>query len=349
MTPGTSVAAIEPALETSENGLALILPFLRPIEALIRDPTISEVMVNGPTEVFIERQGCLERVPGIRLNEKSLVAAIKNIARALGDDISVEQPLLDARLPDGSRVAAALRPPSVNGVVLTIRKFQSRRYAPEELVALGSLPASMLTLLRTAVERGENILISGGPGTGKTTMLNALARLIPDAERIVIIEDPAEIDLPKPDIVRFEARRAQGRLAAVTIKQLVRHALRHRADRLIVGEVRGAEAFDLLQAWNTGHAGSLSTIHASAPRLAVSRLASCVLMAEEQLPHAAIVAQIADSIQYVLQIVRRGGRRYAAELARVVGYSMTRRACQLESIEIYDGSGIQTISDVRIS
>lgn len=301
-------------------GFELILPFLRPIERLILDECISEIMVNGSGRVFIEREGDLSEVADVSLTEKNLQVAVRNIARALGDEINEAQPLLDSRLPDGSRVAAVIPPCSIGGTTLTIRKFHSRQFTAEELVRIGSLTTEVLTKLRDAIASRRNILISGGTGTGKTTLLCALAASIEDQERIVIIEDTAEIQLDKPNLVRFEARREQPDLPAVTIRDLVRATLRHRPDRILLGEVRGGEAFDLLQALNTGHSGTLSTIHANSAQQAIARLTSCVLQAGVELPYAAIRSNIADAVNLLLHIERRQGRRYVSELLEVQHY-----------------------------
>lgn len=298
----------------------LILPFLRPIAHLIQDPDVSEIMVNGSQRVFVERAGVVELVPDVRVEERSLKVAVKNIARVLGDDVSEDKPILDSRLPDGSRVAAILPPCSIGGTTLTIRKFQSRFFTPEALVRIGTMTGLVLAELRGAVLRGENILISGGTSTGKTTVLNALAAFLPPADRIVLIEDTAELQIEAPNVVRLEARREQPGLPAVTIRDLLRATLRHRPDRIVVGEVRGAEAFDLLQALNTGHAGTLSTIHANSADQALTRLTSCVLQSGVDLPYQAIHRQIADSISLVLQLSRRAGARVVTELIRVSSY-----------------------------
>ena len=303
----------------------VILPFLRPIERLIRDDDVSEIMVNGSAAVFVERAGVIEPVPGVQITEKNLQVAARNIARALGDEVSEEKPLLDSRLPDGSRVAVVLPPCSVGGTTLTIRKFHSRLFTADELVRIGTLPQAVLDQARDAILWNDNILISGGTGTGKTTLLNAIAAFIPDDDRLVLIEDTAEMQVDKPNIVRFEARREQPDLPAVTIRDLVRAALRHRPDRIILGEVRGGEAFDLLQALNTGHSGTLSTIHANSAAQALNRLASCVLQSGVELPYAAIRSAIADSIQLVMHIARRDGQRTVNELLRIDGYDHAER------------------------
>ena len=310
----------------------VILPFLRPIEHLIRDERVSEIMVNGSSAVFIERDGMIESVPGVRIGEKNLQVAARNIARALGDEVSEEKPLLDSRLPDGSRVAVVLPPCSVGGATLTIRKFHSRLFTAKELVRVGAMPQQVLEQARDAIVWNDNILISGGTGTGKTTLLNAIAAFIPDDERLVVIEDTAEIQIAKPNVVRFEARREQPDLPAVTIRDLLRAALRHRPDRIILGEVRGGEAFDLLQALNTGHSGTLSTIHANSATQALNRLASCVLQSGVDFPYAAIRSAIADSIQLVLHIERRDGKRAVKEMLRVDGYDHAGETYQLRTL-----------------
>jgi len=274
----------------------IILPFLRPIAHLIEDADVSEIMVNGSRRVFVEREGVVREATDVRLDERNLRVAVKNIARALGDDVSEEKPILDSRLPDGSRVAAVLPPCSLGGTTLTIRKFQTRFFTADELVRIGTMTPEVLAAVREAIARNENILISGGTSTGKTTLLNALAAFLPQDDHVVLIEDTAELQIDRPNLVRFEARREQAGLPAVTIRELLRATLRHRPDRIIVGEVRGGEAFDLLQALNTGHAGSLSTIHANSAEQALARLASCVVQSGVELPYQAVRYQIADTI-----------------------------------------------------
>lgn len=299
----------------------VIIPFLKPIENLIRDPEVSDILVNGSSRIFVERHGELQAVSDAVISEKSLQVAVRNFARVLGDEISEEKPLLDARLPDGSRVAAVFPPCSVAGTVLAIRKFHGKRYTADELVRIGTVPFNLLNELRDAIECRRNILISGGAGTGKTTLLNALAAFIPETERIVVIEDTSELQLQMPNLVRLEARREQGGLPPVTIRDLLRTTLRLRPDRIILGEVRGGEAFDLLQALNTGHAGSLCTIHANSAELALSRFTSCVLMSGIELPYGAIRSNIADALNLCIHIERRQGHRFVAEVLRLKHYS----------------------------
>jgi pilus assembly protein CpaF len=303
-------------------GFRLILPYLRQIENLILDPEISEIMINSPSDIFIEKQGVLERVLGVTIPTDQLRVAVQNIARSLGDDISEEKPILDSRLPDGSRIAAVLPPCSIHGITLTIRKFNTRNFTIADLIRIGTITEEMAAYLQAAVAGRKNILISGGTGTGKTTLLNILADFIPDEDRLLVIEDTAEIHIRKPNLVRFEARRKQGtKIPAVTIRDLLKASLRHRPERTILGEIRGEEAFDLLQALNTGHSGSLSTIHANSASQALSRLANCVLQSGIELPYKAIKASIADSIHLLIHIERHHARRRIQEILAIQSYS----------------------------
>ncbi len=303
------------------NGFELILPFLRPIQHLILDPDISEIMVNGPEHIFIEKAGYLQAVPGVKLTPESLIVAVKNIARRLGDDISEAKPILDSRLPDGSRVAAVIPPCSIHGVALTIRKFNSHKFKMKDLIDLGTLTPEVAEQLAEYVAQRKNILICGGTGSGKTTLANILTEFIPDHERIVLIEDTAEIQIQKENVLRFEARREQNGLPAVTIRDLLKATLRHRPDRIILGEIRGGEAFDLLQLLNTGHSGTLSTVHANSATQGISRFTTCVLQSGVELPYQAIKANIADSLNIVVQIERRPGTRFVSEVLEIGSYT----------------------------
>jgi pilus assembly protein CpaF len=302
------------------HGFETILPFLKPIEHLILDETISEVMVNGPDQVFVEKSGFLEQIRGVSLGQRSLLVAVKNIARRLGDDISEAKPILDSRLPDGSRVAAVIPPCSLTGVTLTIRKFNSRHFEIADLIESGTLTRPIANRLEDYILQERNVLICGGTGTGKTTLLNALGKFIPPDERILLIEDTAEIQLPHSNLVRFEARREQNGIPAVSIRDLLKASLRHRPDRIVLGEIRGPEAFDLLQLLNTGHAGTLSTIHASSARQGLARFTSCVLQSGIELPYRSVKTNIADSLNVVVHIERRPGRRFISEVLEINSY-----------------------------
>jgi pilus assembly protein CpaF len=306
------------------NGFETILPFLKPIEHLILDDSISEVMVNGPDRIFIEKAGFVEPIQGVNLGEKSLMVAVKNIARRLGDDISESKPILDSRLPDGSRVAAVIPPCSVNGVTLTIRKFNAQHFGIEDLVRTGTLERGLANQLENYILARKNILIAGGTGSGKTTMLNVLGKFIPSDERVLLIEDTSEIHMNQDNLVRFEARQAQSGLPAVTIRDLLKASLRHRPDRIILGEIRGGEAFDLLQLLNTGHSGSLSTVHATSARQGLARFTSCVLQSGVDLPYRAIKTNVGDSVNVVVHLERRPGRRFVSEVVEIHGYDPDR-------------------------
>lgn len=306
------------------SGFETILPFLKPIEHLILDDEISEVMVNGHDHIFIEKAGFIEPVQDVILGEKSLMVAVKNIARRLGDDISESKPILDSRLPDGSRVAAVIPPCSVDGVTLTIRKFNARHFGVEDLVQAGTLERWLANQLEGYVLARKNILIAGATGSGKTSMLNALGKFIPSDERVLLIEDTSEIHMGQDNLVRFEARQPQNGLPAVTIRDLLKASLRHRPDRLILGEIRGSEAFDLLQLLNTGHAGSLSTVHATSARQALARFTSCVLQSGVDLPYRAVKTNVGDSVNVVVHLERRPGRRFVSEVVEIQGYDPDR-------------------------
>jgi len=320
------------------NGFELILPFLRPIQHLILDPDISEIMVNGPERIFIEKAGYLQSVPGVRLTHESLIVAVKNIARRLGDDISEAKPILDSRLPDGSRVAAVIPPCSIHGVALTIRKFNSHKFKMQDLVKAGTLTAELADQFAEYVGNRKNILICGGTSTGKTTLANALTEFIADNERIVLIEDTAEIQIEKENVLRFEARREQNGLPAVTIRDLLKATLRHRPDRIILGEVRGGEAFDLLQLLNTGHSGTISTVHANSALQGISRFTTCVLQSGIELPYMAIKTNIAESLNIVVHIERRPGHRFIAQVLNLRGLAIDGDGYEFESVYQYPSS-----------
>lgn len=300
------------------NNFDLILPAIRPIQPYLDDESVSEIMINGDQRVFIERDGrILEITADIDFSRFNLQFASTTIARLAKDDIDERNPLLDARLPDGSRIAIAFPPISQGGPTLTIRKFRRRQFTLDELVEIGTLPAHVAEELRKAVDDRQTILVSGGTGSGKTTLLNALANIIDPAERIGLIEDTPELKIARPNVFTFQARREQHEFSKVSIRDLVVAALRHRPDRVIVGEVRGAEAWDLLQALNTGHPGSFSTIHAETSTMALSRLAGLTLQANIGIPYSAIQTEIGHLVDYVVQISRRASLRRVTELFRV--------------------------------
>jgi pilus assembly protein CpaF len=303
------------------NVFETILPFLKPIEHLILDDAISEVMVNGADHVFIEKDGFLQEVKGVSLGDKALMVAVKNIARRLGNDISEAKPILDSRLPDGSRVAAVIPPCSLRGVTLTIRKFNARHFEMTDLVRCGTVNQPLANRLEDYVLHRKNILISGGTGSGKSTLASILVKFIPEDERILLIEDTAELHVRQPNLVRFEARQEQNGVQPVAVRDLLKAALRHRPDRILLGEVRGGEAFDLLQLLNTGHSGTLSTIHASSAKQGLARFTSCVLQSGVEIPYRAIKTNIGDSVNVIIHLERRPGRRFVSEVLEINGYN----------------------------
>jgi len=292
---------------------------LGPLEPLLDDVTVSEIMVNGPGNVYVERRGRLTRTEVVFDDDAHLRRIIERILAPLGRRADESSPLCDGRLPDGSRINVILPPLAVHGPVLTIRKFARQPLTVADLVRLGTLTDRAAAFLRACVVGRLNILVSGGTGSGKTTTLNALSSFIPDGERIITIEDAAELQLQQAHVVTLESRPAnlEGR-GEITIRQLVRNALRMRPDRIILGEVRGAEALDLLMALNTGHDGSLSTAHANGPRDALARLETMTLMAGTELPLRAVREQIASAVQIVLHQERaRDGSRRVTHISEI--------------------------------
>ena len=293
---------------------------LGPLEPLLRDPAVDEVMVNGPRAVFVERGGRVEPAAVTFGSEAELRHVIERILAPLGRRVDEASPLADARLPDGSRVNVIIPPLSLDGPILTVRRFRRRGFTAAELVEQGTMTEALRAFLAGAVRGRINVLISGGTGSGKTTTLNALSAFIPAGVRMVTIEDAAELRLQQPHVVRLESRppNLEGR-GEVTIRALVRNALRMRPDRIVVGEVRGAEALDMLSAMTTGHDGSLSTIHAGSPEEALRRLETLALMADVALPLAAVREQVAGAIELVVHQARgRDGERRVVEVAEVV-------------------------------
>ena len=294
---------------------------LGPLEDLMRDPTVSEIMVNGANSINVERSGKLSLSEKTFKDERHLRTIIERIIAPLGRRIDESSPMVDARLPDGSRVNAIIEPLSLNGSTLTIRRFGTRRLTMADLLSFGSISPESVSLLKAMVMARLNIVVSGGTGSGKTTFLNILSGYIPDGERIVTIEDAAELSLHQNHVVRLESRPAnlEGR-GIVSIRDLVRNALRMRPDRIVVGECRGGEALDMLQAMNTGHDGSLTTLHANSPRDAIARLETMVMMAGLELPVRAIREQISGAVDGVVQISRmRDGSRRITSISEVVG------------------------------
>lgn len=312
----------------------LILPFFpEELRALLRDPSISDLMINGTMGVYADKGGVLQEIPLSQpyTNDK-LQQAIQRIARLLGQDLTTQNPILNTRLPDGSRVAVVGAPSSINGPSLTIRKF-NRWFSSDELIESGSMPREVRdTIVRFMSER-KNGIISGGTGSGKTTLMKALLDHIPAHERLVIIEQPAELRVSHPNAVRWEAVEAIPGQAAITPSELLAAALRHRPDRIIFGEIRNESGYDLLQAMNTGHSGTFSTIHAKSAWDALSRLSNLALSARPNLNHEFMRSETAEAIDFVLYCERDHlGRRRVRELIKVNGYNHTEQSFQTEDI-----------------
>ena len=300
---------------SATRGMDYLRPFLPGLESVLEDEDVSEIMINSPGNVWIESRGEIRQHPAPDLDRAALDRAAIQIARPLGLDPATA-PILDARLDDGSRVAICV-PPAAPHVAITIRRFGNRAFTAEQLVALGALPQPVYETARSLLRSRSNILVSGGTGSGKTTLLNALVELLPDDDRIVSIEDTLELRIERDNCVRFEAR---GLTDGVTIRDLVKHSLRHRPDHIVVGEVRGGEAADLLQALNTGHGGSLTTVHANNALSALSRIAACAMQGESDLPWEVTCRSVVDGIQMVVHMTRREGRRFVEEALLVKGY-----------------------------
>ena len=292
-----------------------------PIQSLLNDPDVSEVMVNGPKKVYVEKKGKLIKTGVVFENNQEVLRVIDRIILPLGRHIDADSPTVDARLPDGSRVNAVIPPVAIDGASITIRKFRKDKLSMEQLVEFGSISAPMAEFLKACVVSRLNIIVSGGTGSGKTTLLNVLSSLIPEEERIVTIEDAAELQLQQEHVVRLETKAAniEGK-GQVSIRDLVRNALRMRPDRIIVGECRGGETLDMLQAMNTGHDGSLTTLHANTPRDALSRTETMVLMAGMDLPIKVIRQQVSAAIDLIVQQTRlRDGSRKVTSITEVAG------------------------------
>ena len=294
--------------------------FLSPVAAYLADDTVSEILINGPGRVYIERRGKLEEVPEKFVSEPALRAAASNIAKSVGRMLDDLHPRLDARLPDGSRVHAVIPPLARVGTVIAIRKFKKDTLTIERMQAFGSVDERARRLIRALVLLHKNVIVSGATSSGKTSVLNALSSFIPDNERVLVIEDASELQLQQRHIVPFETRKAdKNGQGEVTIRDLIHSALRLRPDRIVIGEIRGGEALDLLQALNTGHAGSMSTIHANSPLDALRRIETCALLSGIDIPLSALRAQVASAIGAVVHTARLSdGSRKVVSIAEVL-------------------------------
>jgi len=295
---------------------------LSPIKDLLEDPTVSEVMINGPHEIFIEQNGLVYKSPNKFTDEEALMASMRAIAQSVGRVIDADNPRLDARLPNGSRIAVVIPPMAKNGTTVAIRKFSEDKLGLKDMINFGSISADAARFLDCCMYLGKNTLVSGGTGSGKTTMLNVLGSRMPKTQRLIIIEDSAELQIKADHVVQFETRKAnpQRGITEVTIRDLVESSLRLRPDRIIVGEVRGEEALDLLNAMGTGHEGSMGTVHSNTPLDACTRLETLCLMGETRIPPDAIRKMVGSSLQLIVQCNRYhdGGRR-TSHISEVLG------------------------------
>ncbi|MDX7951726.1 CpaF family protein [Lichenihabitans sp. Uapishka_5] len=319
---------------------------LGPIEPLLKDPTVTDILINAHMSVYVERNGQLE-LSRVRFKDEShLLRIVNKMVSAVGRRVDESSPMVDARLPDGSRVNVAIRPVAVDGPLVSIRKFAKRPISMDRLVELGALRPAMADLLKAAVRGRISVIVSGGTGSGKTTMLNALSSYISPGERLITIEDAAELQLQQPHVARLETRppSVEGR-GEIRQRELLKNALRMRPDRIILGECRGEEAFDMLQAMNTGHEGSMTTIHANTPRDALGRIEQMIGMAAANMSAASIRGQIAAGIQLILQLQRMpDGRRRVTSIAEVTG--MEGEVIQMQEIFSFTREGVDAANNV---
>jgi pilus assembly protein CpaF len=318
-----------------------ILQFFEPIRPFLDDPAVSEVMINGPEQIYIEKKGKLELTDARFASREALMSALRNLSQYVGKHLNEERPILEGRFPDGSRVEALIPPVAPDGPHVAIRRFFKETLTVERLVKFGSMPGIAAASLQAFVISKLNIIIAGGTGSGKTSMLNALSSFIPDGERVVVIEDSREIQFQKPHVVQLEARPAdpKGR-GAVSIRDLFRATLRMRPDRVIVGEIRGGEALDIVQAMTSGHGGCMGTLHASYPRDTLTRLETMAMMSDVEMPLAAMRSQIGSGVQLVVQVGRlQDGSRKVTHITEVLGFDLETQKYTLQDIfhRRYDG------------
>jgi pilus assembly protein CpaF len=309
----------------------LILPFFRPIEPLLLDESVSEIMGNPDATWWFERDGIIWPDTNIQFDSNRLRTGLEVIANHLGKKLDEDNPLLHAQLPDGSRIAAVIPPVVRPAPALTIRKFTSRKFTVDDLIARGTLSASLAEFLSDQIRTGKTVLISGGTGTGKTTLLNVLAQAIPDEERIIVIEDTAELRIQKPNVMAVECQTDTFK-ARVSFDDLLRSALRWRPDRIILGEVRGTEARTLLDSFNTGHAGSLATIHANSAEKALHRFANLVMRSHAQTAFSDTEAEIGEAVDFVVHIERKPGCRVVREVLAIQGYDRHAKHFMIEPV-----------------
>jgi pilus assembly protein CpaF len=305
-----------------------LLEFLAPVRPFLDDPTVSEIMINGPGQIFVERKGRIELTSARFATREALMSALRNLAQFVGKQVDETRPILEARLPDGSRVEAVLPPVAPDGPHVAIRRFFEETLTVERLIGFGAMTEDVASALSAIVAAKLNVVVAGGTGSGKTSMLNALSSFVPEGERVVVIEDSRELQLQRDHVVQLESRApdAKGRFG-VSIRDLFRATLRMRPDRIVVGEIRGGEALDLVQAMTSGHGGCMSTLHATYPRDTLTRLETMALMSDLEMPLVALRMQIGSAVQAIVQVSRlKDGSRKVTHVSEVCGYDQERSA-----------------------
>ena len=326
-----------------------LLSFFAPIRPYLDDPTVSEIMINGPDQIYVERGGILALVDARFDGKEALTAEIRNLSQYVGKPVSAARPILEGRMPDGSRVEAILPPIAPDGPHVSIRRFFKEALTVERLVGFDSLTRGAADALQAFVVAKCNILVGGGTGSGKTSMLNALSGFIPDGERVVVIEDSREVQFQKPHVVQLEARPADARgEGAITIRDIFRATLRMRPDRVVVGEIRGGEALDIVQAMTSGHGGCMGTLHATYPRDTLTRMETMAMMSDVDMPLAAMRAQIGSGIQIIVQVARlQDGSRKVTHVTEVLGFDIARQAYTLQDLFVRRYSGMTGDNQIR--
>ncbi len=319
-----------------------LLAHFAPIRPLLDDPQVSEVMINGPSQIYVERKGRVERVEASFTNREALTAALRNLSQFVGKAVDEANPILEGRLPDGSRVEAVLPPASPDGPSVAIRRFSRETLTVDRLVRFGAMSELVARTLEALVVAKINIFVAGGTGSGKTSMLNALSGFIPADERVVVIEDTREVQLQRTHFVQLEARPPDPRgRGAVSIRDLFRATLRLRPDRVIVGEIRGGEALDILQAMTSGHGGCMGTLHATYPRDTLTRLETMAMMSDVEMPLPALRAQIGSGLQCVVQVSRlRDGSRKITHVSEIAGYDLAAQAYVIRDLFVREYAGL---------
>jgi pilus assembly protein CpaF len=311
-----------------------VLQFFEPVREFLDDPAVSEIMINGPSQIYIERKGMLELTEAKFASREALMSALRNLSQYVGKHLNEDRPILEGRFPDGSRVEALIPPVAPDGPSVSIRRFFKETLTMQRLVDFGSMTPVAAKSLEALVIGKTNLLVAGGTGSGKTSMLNALSGFIPDGERVVIIEDSREVQFQKPHVVQLEARPAdrKGR-GAVSIRDLFRATLRMRPDRVIVGEIRGGEALDIIQAMTSGHGGCMGTLHATYPRDTLTRLETMCMMSDIEMPLTAMRSQIGSGVQIILQVARlQDGSRRVTHISEVTGFDLATQKYQVQDI-----------------